>query len=73
MIQITAKDTAPYQLTLFSNGADGIKFGAGVVWERRSCWRAKIIPLAKYLTPINAELFAISVATKEASSVLPRT
>jgi hypothetical protein len=73
MIQITARDAAPYQLALFSNGADGINFGAGVVWERRSCWRTKTIPLAKYLTPINAELFAISVATKEAGSFLPRT
>jgi hypothetical protein len=30
-----------YQLTLFSNGAEGFNFGAGIVWGGRGSWRTE--------------------------------
>jgi hypothetical protein len=29
----------PYQLTLFSNGAEGFNFGAGIVWGGCGSWQ----------------------------------
>jgi hypothetical protein len=62
-----------YQITLFSNGADGIDFREGVVWGRRGCWQTKTIPIGKFLTPTDAELFGISTAAKEAGPILQKT
>jgi hypothetical protein len=63
----------PYQLTLFSNGAEGFNFGAGIAWEGHGSWQTKTTPIGKYLTPIDAELFAITAAAKEAGPLLRKT
>jgi hypothetical protein len=61
-------------LTLFAASADARtqnkNFGAGVAWLDKSRWRTRSTPLGRYLTAIDADLFAISGAIKEAGAIL---
>lgn len=61
-------------LTLFVASADARdenkNFGAGVAWIDKGHWRTRSTPLGRYLTTIDAELFAISSAAREAGLIL---
>ncbi|KAI7710683.1 hypothetical protein KC353_g9519, partial [Hortaea werneckii] len=67
----------PEQLTLFARTVDGTaegnSFGAGVAWEAQGCWRRKAASLGRYLTVVDADLFAVSMAVEEACSSLHKT
>jgi hypothetical protein len=66
-------DEQLYQLTLFSNCAEGFNFGAGIAWGGRGSWQMKTTPIGKYITPTDAELFAITAVAKEAGPLLRKT
>lgn len=67
----------PERLTLFARAIDGTtegnSFGAGVAWEAQGCWRTKTASLGRYLSVIDAELFAISMAVGKVGSSLRET
>ena len=45
-------------------------FDAGVAWFDRGYWRTRATLLGRYLTTIDAKLFAISSAAREAGLIL---
>lgn len=61
-------------LTLFAASADARaqnrSLGVGVAWRGQDRWKVKGTSLGRYLTTIDADLFAISSAVKEASSIV---
>jgi hypothetical protein len=63
----------PNQVTLFTDGAEGSTFGAGIAWREDGPWKTRSTPLGKYLTIVEAELFAIYMAVKEAGPIAIRT
>lgn len=67
----------PDQLTLFACGVasseEGTNLGAGIAWRENGCWKTKTTPLGKYLTAIDADLFAIDMAAKEGDLLLSKT
>ena len=71
--QVTSEEQTEV-LTLFAASADARdenkNFGAGVAWFDKGYWRTRSAPLGRYLTTIDAELFAINSAAKEAGLIL---
>jgi hypothetical protein len=61
------------QLTLFTDGAKGTNFGASIAWRENGSWKTRSMPLGKYLTIVEAKLFAIHMAVKEAELTAKRT
>jgi hypothetical protein len=61
-------------LTLFVASADARNenktLGTGVAWLDKGYWRTRSTPLGRYMTTIDAELFAISSAAREAALIL---
>jgi ribonuclease HI len=61
------------QITLFTDSAEGPTFGAGIAWKEDNHWKTKTTPLGRYLTILEAELFAIHMAIREARPAMTRT
>jgi hypothetical protein len=63
----------PDLLTVTASGAnrsgESTTFGSGVItWSEQDCSKTMTMPFGRYLTVIDADLFAVDIAAKEIGS-----